>query len=250
MIPPGIQLYSVREELDRDFVGTMRIIAQMGYQTVEFAGYYNISALQMKALLTETGLKGVSSHISLDELLSNLYRMIEYSLIIGSSYIVIPYIPKEQFIDYNLFQQLVSNLTWIGTELKRYGLQLAYHNHTHEFERLGGKFLLERLFSLISSDLLKLEIDVAWMSKAGVDPVTYLPMLKGRSPLIHIKDIDSHGNVTEVGKGVLNMPAIYTAAKAAGLKYYFVEQDTSSHPMLSARMNLNTLVSAGIASSN
>jgi sugar phosphate isomerase/epimerase len=248
-IPPGLQLYSVREELGKDFAGTMRLIAQMGYKTVEFAGYYDIPALQMKTILTETGLKGVSSHILLDELMSDLYGQIEYSSIIGASYIVIPHIPREQFIDNKLFEQLVTSLTWIGAELKRYGLQLAYHNHTLEFERIGGKYLLEQLTDSISSDLLKLEIDVAWMAKAGVDPVTYFPQLKGRVPLIHIKDIDREGNITEVGKGVLNFPSIYAAAKAAGLTYYFVEQDTSRHPLLSARMNLNYLTASGIAPS-
>jgi hypothetical protein len=172
-IPPGLQLYSVREELGKDFAGTMRLIAQMGYKTVEFAGYYDIPALQMRTILTETGLKGVSSHILLDELMSDLYGQIEYSLIIGASYIVIPHIPREQFIDNKLFEQLVTSLTWIGAELKRYGLQLAYHNHTLEFERIGGRYLLEQLTDSISSELLKLEIDVAWMAKAGVDPVTY-----------------------------------------------------------------------------
>jgi sugar phosphate isomerase/epimerase len=244
---PGLQLYSVREELARDFAGTMRSIAQMGYCTVEFASYYDIPALQMKAILTETGLIGVSSHLSLKELLSDLYGLIEYSLIIGASYIVIPYILPEQFIDDKQFEELVANLTWIGAELKRYGLQLAYHNHSHEFEQLGGKFLLERLINSISADLLKLEIDVAWMAKAGVDPVTYLPLFKGRIALLHIKDIDREGNITEVGNGILNFPAIYAAAIAAGVKDYFVEQDTSRHPLLSAQMNLNYLRDVGIA---
>lgn len=244
---PGLQLYSVREELGRDFAGTMRIIAQMGYCTVEFAGYSDIPALQMKAILTETGLSGVSSHIMLDVLLSDLYELIEYNLIIGASYIVIPYLPKEMFIDDKQFEELVANLTWIGAEMKRYGLQLAYHNHAHEFERLGGRFLLERLIHSISADLLKLEIDVGWMAKAGVDPFAYLPLLKGRLALLHIKDIDREGNITEVGNGILDFQAIYSAAIAAGLDGYFVEQDTSRHPLLSAQMNLNYLKAVGIA---
>lgn len=97
-IPPGLQLYSVREELGRDFAGTMRLVARMGYETVEFAGYYDIPALQMKTILIETGLKGVSSHISLDELMNDLYGQTEYSLIIGASFIVIPFMPKEQAV--------------------------------------------------------------------------------------------------------------------------------------------------------
>lgn len=246
-IPPGLQLFSVREEQSRDFIGTMRMIANMGYKNVEFFGYYNIPALEMKAILTETGLKAISSQITLDQLLSDLYGLIEYSLIIGASYIVVPVVPKEQFTDPEQFQRLVTNLTWIGTELKRYGLQLAYHNHSQEFDKLNGKFILEWLIGSISPDLLKLEVDIAWMAKAGVNPVTYLPLLKDRLALLHIKTIDREGNFTEFERGVLDIKSIYNAAIMSGVNYYFVEQDTSRNPLLSAQLNLNYLRAVGIA---
>lgn len=192
------------------------MIANMGYKTVEFFGYYDIPALEMKTILTETGLKAISSQIFLDQLLSDLYKFIEYSLIVGASYIVVPTVPKEQFTDHEQFQRLVTNLTWVGTELKRHGLQLAYHNHSQEFEKINGQFILERLTSAISPDLLKLEIDIGWMAKAGVNPVTYLPLLKDRLALLHIKTIDREGNFTEFERGVLDLKAIYNVAIMAG----------------------------------
>lgn len=245
-IPLGLQLYTVRKELEKDFAGTLNKVAAMGYKTVEFAGYYGIPSVEMKNLLNEAGLQGVSTHVGLETLSSELHKQIEYSLTIGARYIVIPCVAVEQLVDDKEFQALIADLTRIGMVLKSYGLQLVYHNHAFEFTKMDGKYLLDRLLGSISSELLKVELDVYWMTKAGVDKEAYLRKYKGRVPLIHLKDIDKDGNFTEVGHGTIDFFKINEIAKEIGVKYYIVEQDFSKYPLISAQQSLNYLNLMGL----
>lgn len=247
-IPAGLQLYTVRNELRKDFFGTLKKIADMGYKTVEFAGYYgDIPAIELKRALEHFGLKGVSSHVGIEGLVKQLYEHIEFSLMIGAKYIIIPCVPREYLINESELQTLTSTIRRLGQEIKRNGLQLGYHNHAFEFEKVGGKYLLDRLIENVESDLLQLELDLFWVKKAGLEPETTLLSYKDRITLIHVKDMDKNRNFTEVGRGVIDWPSIFAAAKDIGVKYYFVEQDFSTNPLESIKMSIDYLKAIQVA---
>lgn len=246
-IPPGLQLYTLRNQTQKDFIGTLKKVADIGYKTIEFAGYGDISAVQMKKALDDFGLLGVSTHVSFEKLEKELERQIEYSKVIGSQFIIVPYIPKEIWNSDSQFQTLISALKKIGKEIKRSGLQLGYHNHEHEFVKVGGRYILDRLLEGVGKDLLVLELDLYWIKKAGLDPKSILRYYAGQVPLVHVKDMDKRGEFTEVGKGIMDYPSIFPLFHDVGIKYYFVEQDISQHPLKSVKLSIDYLKEMGLA---
>lgn len=251
LYPPGLQLYTVRNELKADFWGTLKKISKMGYQTVEIIpasliGTEGIPPMEQRKALDQLGLRAIGVHITLDDLANHLNEQIQFANTIGAKYIVLAYVPEETLRDENKFQSLITLLKKAGAETKKHGLQLVYHNHAQEFRKVNGKYMLDRIFDQVGSDLLKAEIDLAWIQKAGLDPIEFLKSHKGRVELIHIKDVDKSGNFTEVGNGIIPYRGILNTAREAGVKYYFVEQDVSPHPLESAKISLDFLKSFGV----
>ncbi|MDQ6421631.1 sugar phosphate isomerase/epimerase [Paenibacillus sp. LHD-117] len=241
-IPPGLQLFSIRNEINKDFFGALKQVAEMGYRMVEFAGYGTIPSVEIKRTLSELGLQAVSSFFTLDD---DLQQQIDYATTLGIRYLVIS-LPPQSF-EHKEYQATVSLLTNIARLLKRRGMQLLYHPHDHEFEQLNGQSILDRLLADVGTDLMQLEIDLYWARKAGLDPKSTLLAYKGIVPLIHVKDMAPSGEMTEVGQGVIDWPSVFRVIKEAGVHYYFVEQDVSPHPMASAQSSLNYLKSIGVA---
>jgi len=250
-IPVGLQLYTLREETKHDFIGTLRKVAELGYRAVEFAGYGGIPAMEMKQVLGDLGLAAPSSHVGLQLLDNELQQQIEYSLEIGAKYIVCPWLDEKLLQEEESFQQLMEKFARIGEEVKRSGLQFAYHNHAFEFQTAStGGPILDRMYQSVSSDLMKAELDLYWVKKGGYDPKAYLLSYKGRAPLIHVKDMadDAEGTFAEVGHGIIDYKPIFEAAEEAGVEYYIVEQDRCQRPALeSVRMSIEYLKSIGIA---
>jgi sugar phosphate isomerase/epimerase len=234
----ALQLYTVRDETKRDFVGTLRRVAQIGYTGVEFAGYGNLTPQEMVALLAETELTAVGTHLSLDALQdAQLDTSIRYCLDIGCPYIVLPSLPNELRTREGM-QALAPRLNAIGQRCQEDGITFAYHNHSFEFARVDGVYLLDYLLQATDPSLVKSELDVYWAAYAGVDPVQYLQTHADRVVLIHLKDMAADRSMTEVGKGILDLPQIRAFAQAHGL-WEIVEQDHPQIPSLeSARISL------------
>lgn len=245
-IPPGIQLYTLRNETQRDFLGTLKKVSDMGYKMVEFVDYGEISAFEMKKALDDFGLKTVSTMVDIKALEKDLNKEMDYASAIGAKFIIVPYIPPETFTDESKFQALIASLKKIGRELKHRSFQLLYHPHAHEFEKIGGKYIIDRLLESVGTDLMQLELDLYWVKKAGLDPIATLYKYKGLSPLIHVKDMDKKGDFAEVGRGIINWPANFAILKDVGVKYYFVEQDTSPNPLESVKISLDYLKTIGV----
>ncbi|CAG7648701.1 Inosose dehydratase [Paenibacillus solanacearum] len=250
-IPVGLQLYTLREETKHDFIGTLRKVAELGYRAVEFAGYGGIPAKEMKQVLGDLGLAAPSSHVGLQLLDNELHQQIEYSLEIGAKYIVCPWLDEKLLQEEESFQRLMEKFARIGEEVKRSGLQFAYHNHAFEFQTAStGRPILDRMYQSVSSDLMKAELDLYWVKKGGYDPKAYLLSYKGRAPLIHVKDMadDAEGTFAEVGHGIIDYKPIFEVAEEAGVEYYIVEQDRCQRPALeSVQMSIEYLKSIGIA---
>ncbi|HVB20899.1 MAG TPA: sugar phosphate isomerase/epimerase [Ktedonobacteraceae bacterium] len=234
----ALELYTVRDETSRDFAGTLRRVAQLGYAGVEFAGYGNLTTAEMAALLAETGLHAVSTHLRLDALQGlQLDEAMRYCKDIDCAIIVLPSLPHEWRTLAGI-QALAPQLNTIGQRCQEHGITFGYHNHDFEFTRVDGMYLLDHLLQLTDSSLVKIELDMYWAAYAGVDPVAYLQTHAERIALIHLKDMAADRSMTEVGKGILDMQAVCAFAEAHGL-WGIVEHDHPELPSLeSARISL------------
>ncbi|NJD01939.1 MAG: sugar phosphate isomerase/epimerase [Ruminiclostridium sp.] len=240
-LPIALQLYTVRDETERDFIETLEKVAAMGYKGVEFAGFGDIPAKQMKAALDRLGLKAVGSHTGIDLIKDKLDEVIEYNLEIGNKYVICPWAPFKTREDYMEAARLFNG---IGAKCKARGIQLAYHNHDFELAIFDGKYGLDILYRSTLPENLAAEIDTCWVFYAGVDPVQYIAKYKGRCPLIHLKDMKSkdRDDFIELGDGIVDISAIVKAAEAAGSEWLVAEMDSCPRPALeSARICIDNL---------
>jgi sugar phosphate isomerase/epimerase len=230
----ALQLYTVRDETARDFQATIRYVAKLGYDAVEFAGYGNLSADEMVALLTETGLRVAGTHVGWDALENNLEDQIDYCLAIGSRNITLPYLGNEWYTG-EKFKTLAPQLNKFGRIAQEKGLTFSYHNHAHEFvQGEDGRYLLDMLLDSTDPAYVKLELDTYWAAYAGVDPIAYLHKRAGRVALIHLKDMTPERTFTEVGDGILNTVGICQAAEESGVEWYIIENDAPALPSLNS----------------
>ena len=271
----GLQLYSVRDDMAADMLGTLKKVKEMGYDCVEFAGYFDHTAEEVKAMLDEVGLECVSVHQGYAPFLEDEKGMIDYLKVIGAKYCAIPWMGAENHKGGEHNEQAMKEIEQVAKALKANGIQMLYHNHDFEFEKYEGKFLLDWLYETFSPDLLKTEIDCCWVRYAGYDPAEYLKKYTGRSPIVHLKDfvctnfnadavyglIDDSGKTEKpkskeeagfmfkpVGHGIQDIPSILKAAEEAGADIVIVEQDMSpERPALeSAKMSRDYLKSLGL----
>ncbi|MDR0405251.1 MAG: sugar phosphate isomerase/epimerase [Clostridiales bacterium] len=218
----GLQLYSVKEEIAKDFIGTLKRVAELGYEGVEFAGYGNLSAAEMKKALTDFGLRSIGSHISLERITAHLDEEIAYHLELGTKYLILPWAEYKTADD---VLKVADALNTAALGVRGTGLTVGYHNHSQEFAKFDGEYILDTLMKNTSDDVV-FELDVYWAAVADVDPIAYIKAHK-KIQLIHIKellDYETKKN-TDVGSGVLDFPAIIAAAKAGGANEFIVEQE-------------------------
>lgn len=246
-IPPGLELYTLRDEIHRNYPDTLRKAAEMGYKLVEIPlGIGDMPASEVKKLLDEWGMKAVSVIVSVDALEQDFAKNMEYARGLGAMYMAV-YFPKEAFEKGTDIQELVSILKGIAGKMKQYGMRFLYHPHADEFAVRNGRRIIDSLLEGVGTDSMQLELDTYWAKKGGLDPQQALQAYKGIVPLIHVKDMDRYGDFTEVGNGTIDWTAIFPILKDAGVKYYFVEQDESPNPIESIRKSLSYLKSIGAA---
>ena len=249
-LPVALQLYSVRNEMEKDFEGTIRKVAALGYQGVEFAGLFEHTAQQVKEICAAAGVEAVSAHVPLDEMLADPAGTFAKYREIGCRYIVVPYLPEERRPGFADFEKTLAEMASLGEECKKYGLTLLYHNHDFEFVKLGEKYGLDVMYDTVSADFLATELDTCWVNVGGENPAEYVLKYAGRAPVVHLKDFvmqgkekpqklyaligidDNEEQASEeafsfkpVGSGVQDMPAILEAAEKAGANWVVVEQD-------------------------
>jgi sugar phosphate isomerase/epimerase len=243
-IPVAVQMYSLRDESEKDFVGTLKKVAELGFDGVEFAGYGGMAVKEVKELLDELGLKVAASHVPLEELENNLSQVIENQKTLGSKFIVCPYLMPEQRSEEH-YQKLISFLEKAGEACRYAGLTLLYHNHDFELERLSdGRMALEAILEDTNGDNLKAEFDVYWLKKAGENPVEWITKYKNRTPLIHLKDmtLDEEQFFAELGTGGVDIEAVLHTGEENNVEWWVVEQDfTRRTPFESIEISLNYL---------
>lgn len=253
-IPVGLQLYSVRTDLQKDMYGTLKKVSEMGYHGVEFCGdYYGNSVLQVRKWCTELKLIPFSNHIPFQTMIDNLDQVIEDCTLLGCQYIAFPYMdqPSRPSVDPVKFKATVAKLGEIGKILHDKGFQLLYHNHDFEFfGDIDGVKGYDYIFDSNEPQNLMPEIDTCWVAYAGQSPVEYLKKFAGRIPVVHLKDyfadgklssspyaligIDSDSSTKDeggtfeyryLGSGINDMEGILEASLDNGAQWFCVEQD-------------------------
>ena len=212
------QLWSVRDYTEKDFFGTLEALAKMGYSGVEFAGYRDIPAADMKKKLDELGMKGISAHIGTDLLKDHLDREIEYLNTLGAKYIVCPWAEIKTVDNAIEYSELFNK---IGEKCYNSGLTFAYHNHAHEFETDNGKYPLEVLFENVDSKFVKQQPDLYWVAYAGLDPISYITKNADRCPIIHLKQIENFETKTNVdaASGMIDFKKVMEIASKSDFVY-------------------------------
>ena len=246
----GVQLYSVRDKMEADMRATLQAVKDMGYDYVEFAGYFGKSAQEVRAMLDEIGLTCISVHQTYDVFLDNPEYQVEYLKTIGAKYCAIPWMAPEKHKGAADYEQTVADIAGVAKLLKENGIQMLYHNHDFEFVKVEGKYKYDWLFDSVEG--IDPEIDTCWVKYAGVEPCEYIKKYSGRINVLHLKDftckvlnagpayalIDADGNPVEsvskedngfafrpVGCGLQNFEEILACAKENGTEYVIVEQD-------------------------
>jgi sugar phosphate isomerase/epimerase len=254
----GLQLYTVRDLMKDDFDGTIAKVAAIGYKEVEFAGYFGRTGQQVRAACDKNGLVPISTHVQYDELGDKFPSVIETSKAIGLKYIVCPFIQEELRKSPDIWKQASDKFNRCGEQSKKAGMQFAYHNHWFEFLPVNGKLPYDELLKLCDPNLVKMEMDLCWITAAGGDPLKYFNAYPGRFPLVHVKDLHSIPKVTaggaqnygdtvdltEVGSGLIDWKRIFAQSDKAGIKHYIVEHDHPKQPFDSITKSyeyLNTL---------
>lgn len=254
----GLQLYTVRDAMQKDPPGTLAKVAQIGYNSVEGATYtgtqqfYGMDAKTFSNLLNKNGLIMPSSHYRLGEeqekgenvqgtLLHGWDRAVDDAATVGVKYMVCAYLSLSERGDLNHFKYVANQLNIAGERCKKAGIQLCYHNHDFEFVQQEGQLPYDVLLNETDKNLVKMEMDIYWVAKAGKDPITLIQKFPGRFPLWHLKDMNpTDQSFAEVGYGSIDFKKILKYSNEAGLKYFFVEQDTTPGlPMDSITKSIN-----------
>lgn len=226
--PYALQLYTVRDRLERDLPGTLAAVREIGYQYVELAGTQGCSPEKYRGLLDEAGLCAVSAHIGYEEIVAHPERAVAYARCFGLRFIVVPWLGGEGFDTREAWIEAARRMDAAGEHLRQAGIRLCYHNHAHEFASVDGERIHDLLFSHSDPGRLAVQLDTCWAAVGGVDPVEPIKTYGGRVPLLHIKDYMMEGGspaFTEVGRGCMRWPDIFDAAREAGVAWYIVEQD-------------------------
>ena len=231
----GVQLYTVRESMRRDFEGTLAEVARIGFREVEFAGYFDRTPQQVRQILDREGLAAPGSHIDISLLEGDWQRTVAEARVMGHRYLMVAWTPLERRRTLDDWRRIGALFTRAGEAAQRDGVTFAYHNHDFEFAPLDGRVPFDVLLESSDPQYVKIEMDLFWIRKGGQDPLAYFARWPGRFPCVHVKDMTSDGRMVDVGAGAIDWRAILSQRRQAGIQHYFVEHDEPGDPMASIR---------------
>ena len=262
----GVQLYTTMSVIDKDVEGTLKQIAAIGYKDIESAfsmkgGYYGMKPKEFAKLVADLGMTWQAHHVSgapfnrpapkpaegstaparpaMKSLLNDTQQIVDEAAEGGIKYLVCASSPVKTMDEIKLSLNILQKA---GEAAKKAGLTFIFHNHTAEFELVEGQRPFDMMTSQISADLLKFELDLAWATKAGVNIPELFQKHPGRFPLFHVKDLNKETQrPVEVGAGYIDFKTIFAAARTAGVKHYFVEQDGAPSPVENLTTSFNNL---------
>ena len=265
--PPGIQLWTVKEDMARDFDGTLRALGRMGYRRIEAAGWHGRSAAQFRRSVRAAGLDCVSAHYGLADLIDNMDARLAFARDVGATYVVASSpAPSRRLDDKKPWAVAVAEAMtladWrsnagamerIGRRARAMGLRFGYHNHSAEFLAYERRLPMDEIVRLTDPAHVALELDIGWVAGAGYDPVEVIRRYAPRIHLLHIKDLATKERVpgrlvsdertTVIGEGTIDWKSVFRALRQSPVHSYFVEQEDpfTEPPLEAARKSLRYL---------
>jgi len=255
-LPLGLQLYSVRDILPKDYEGTLKRLSELGYREVEAAGFFGHSAGEVKQAMEHARLRCVSAHYALKDLLPKVDEIIQFGKDLGLSYVVCsspmlkdPSRVKDPGSRAARESMTLDDWHWnaeqfnhIGEKVNTAGMRFAYHNHTPEFRSENGVIFYDELLKATDASKVSMELDCGWAVVAGQNPADLLSRYPTRFSMLHVKDFKmtptstptDHPPSTEMGHGTIDYRPIFEAAKKADIKHAFVEQEEFDMPEMEA----------------
>lgn len=241
--PVGVQLYTVRDDLQKDVPGTIKKVADIGFKEVETYDLYGMTAKQFGQILKDNGLTAPSGHYMTKHIKGDWQKHIADSKELGMKYMVNAILEPEERQSFDDYKRLAELFTKAAEQTQKAGIQYCYHNHNFEFKKYGDTTAYDYLLKTLDPKLVKFEMDCFWVTHAGQDPVALFKKHPGRFPLLHIKDLTDKpaptqeldarmGLFAEVGHGSIDWKRIFAAAPQGGMKHYYVEQDFCERPPL------------------
>ncbi|HET6385490.1 MAG TPA: sugar phosphate isomerase/epimerase [Armatimonadota bacterium] len=232
-IPIALQLYSIRQDCARDLPGCLTAVSKMGYDGVEFAGYYGRSAPELKQLLDDNGLKVAGTHIGLDTLLgSALEATVEFNRIIGNRFLIVPGVAEERRSSRAAWLKTAKTFNEVAERLKLYGMKTGYHNHGVEFKPMDGELPWETFFGNTTKDVV-MQLDIGNAMHGGAKPIPYLSRYPGRATTVHLKEYDPDNPNALIGEGTVKWDEVFSLCEGiAATEWYIVEQESYAYPPL------------------
>ena len=243
----GLILYTVRNEMDKDAEGTLDRIAGMGYNWLEAASYadgsfYGRKPADFRRMIESRGMELISSHNGLDH--DNLDEVVGAASEAGLKYLVIPSLPHQWINSADALKKTADFMNMAGGKCRENGMKLGFHNHTVEFEPVKGQIPMDVFLENTDAGLVTFQLDLAWITKSGNDPLAYFEKYPGRFELWHVKDLSEEGHDATLGEGTMDFKPIFAGASTAGMKYFFIEQDNcrTHTPLESIEISRNYLL--------
>jgi sugar phosphate isomerase/epimerase len=243
--PIGLQLYTVRDQLEKDVAGTIQQVSNIGYKDVEIYSLYGKSPAEFGKILSDNGIVASSGHYLLPNVKTNWDKHVEDAENLRLKYMVNAILQPQERKSFDDYKRLADLFNKAGETTQKAGIQFCYHNHNFEFAKYGDTTAYEYLLNALDPKLVKFEMDCFWVTHAGEDPVAYFKKYPGRFPLLHIKDmkekpVPTHeldarpGLFAPVGFGTIDWKRIFAAASQGGIQHYYVEEDYCEQPPLEA----------------
>lgn len=230
----GIQLYTVRDRMAKNVPATLNALSELGYREVEFAGYFGYQPAEVRTFLADAGLSSPSTHIGLEQIHDSLEQTMDMAAEIGHEYVVLAYLAEKDRSSLDQYKSYVELFSQAGEAAKKRGLQFGYHNHHFEFSPLDGVLPYDFMLDNIDSELMKMTMDLYWITRAGKDPLPYFDKYPGRFKQCHVKDMAEGGAMVDVGSGTIDFAEIFAQSDKAGFEHYYVEHDSPTDSLQSA----------------
>ncbi len=226
-IPVAVQLYSVREECEKDLHATLQAVSDMGYEGVEFAGYYGRSARELRDMLDELRLEVAGTHIGLDTLMGDeLPKTIEFNKALGNEFLIVPGLPEQSRNSADAWRETADIFNRISEKVRPEGMWVGYHNHAIEFEPMDGELPWDIFFSNTVDDVV-MQLDTGNALHGGGDPVPYVERYPGRALTVHLKEYSTSVDSALIGEGDMDWERMFKLCETVGgTRWYIVEQES------------------------
>jgi sugar phosphate isomerase/epimerase len=238
----GLALYTIRDAMGMDPAGALAVAAEIGYNWVEAADhrdgkFYGMQPKEFGKLVQKNGMVALSSHSGLNP--DNYESMIDDAAAAGMKYIILPSLPGDWSSSIDGYQRAADFFNKAGERSRKAGIRFGFHNHQVEFQEINGRVPYDILLSQTDPKLVIFEVDLAWITAAGKDPVAYFRNYPGRFEVWHMKDLTPEKQDATLGEGIIDFKPILAEARTAGMKYWFLEQDhcRTHTPMESIRIS-------------